>query len=196
MTDIPVFSISAWSGTGKTTFLEKLIPELKKRGLRVAVLKHDAHEFEVDAEGKDSWRMTRAGADISMIVSDTHAAYMENRPISVGALLDKVGDVDVILAEGYKNGDFPKIVLYRKAVGKPFPCAFSECAAIVADDAVDAGDTPVFSFSDVSGTADFICERLGRRASETVGAGILAGGKSRRMGADKASLAAGGESFL
>jgi molybdopterin-guanine dinucleotide biosynthesis protein MobB len=80
--DIPVYSFIAKSGTGKTTLIEKLIPELKSRGLRVAVMKHDAHEFDVDKPGKDSWRMTRAGADVTVIASATHAAVMENRPVS------------------------------------------------------------------------------------------------------------------
>ena len=57
---IPIVSVAAWSGTGKTTYLEKLIPEFKRRGLRVAALKHDAHDFDIDREGKDSWRMTQA----------------------------------------------------------------------------------------------------------------------------------------
>ena len=63
MQTIPIFAFSAWSGTGKTTILEQLIPLLKQRGLRIAVLKHDAHDFEIDREGKESWRFSHAGAD-------------------------------------------------------------------------------------------------------------------------------------
>lgn len=69
MQTIPVIAVAAWSGTGKTTLLERLIPVLKERGLRVCVMKHDAHEFEVDRVGKDSWRMTRAGADVTILTN-------------------------------------------------------------------------------------------------------------------------------
>ncbi len=76
---IPVYSVVAWSGTGKTTILEQLIPVLKDHGLRVAVVKHDAHDFQVDEPGKDSYRMTQAGADLSVVTNDHHAAFMDSR---------------------------------------------------------------------------------------------------------------------
>ena len=107
MQDIPIVSFVAWSGTGKTTFLEKLIPALKARGLRLCVMKHDAHEFQADREGKDSWRMTRAGADVTIVTNGKHAAVFENRPVSAEALLARVEGVDLILTEGYKHGPLP-----------------------------------------------------------------------------------------
>ena len=134
MNNIPIYSVVAYSGTGKTTLLEKLIAELKSRGLRVAVIKHDAHEFDIDHEGKDSWRFTRAGADVTVVASESKAAIMENRPVSLEGLLDKITDVDVILAEGYKSGHWPKIAVKRAATGKPLPLPAEECFAIVTDD--------------------------------------------------------------
>ena len=89
MQTIPVIAVAAWSGTGKTTLLERLIPVLKERGLRVCVMKHDAHEFEVDRVGKDSWRMTRAGADVTILTNGAHAAILENRPVTAEALLEQ-----------------------------------------------------------------------------------------------------------
>lgn len=77
---IPVFSVIAWSGTGKTTYLEKLIPVLRKKQLKVAVIKHDGHDFEIDRANADTERFTRAGADISAIISSTHSAVLYNRP--------------------------------------------------------------------------------------------------------------------
>ena len=77
---IPVFSIVAYSDTGKTTFMEKLLPILKSEGIRTAVVKHDSHGFEIDKEGKDSYRITKAGADITGIVSKDRSVLMENRP--------------------------------------------------------------------------------------------------------------------
>ena len=153
--DIPIVSFVAWSGTGKTTFLEKLIPALKARGLRLCVMKHDAHEFQADREGKDSWRMTRAGADVTIVTNGKHAAVFENRPVSAEALLARVEGVDLILTEGYKHGPWKKIALYRAAVGKPFPCPMEECAAIVTDTPLETA-APCFGFSEVEAVADLI----------------------------------------
>ena len=75
---VPVYQFIALSGTGKTTFLEKLVAELKDRGLHVGVYKHDGHDFEIDRPGKDSWRMTQAGADVTLLSSASKAVIMEN----------------------------------------------------------------------------------------------------------------------
>lgn len=100
MQPIPVCAVTAWSGTGKTTFLEKLVPALKMFGLRIAVVKHDGHDFDLDHPGKDSWRMTAAGADVTAIVSPFRAAIMENRSISMESVISNIQDVDLILIEG------------------------------------------------------------------------------------------------
>jgi len=162
LNNIPIFSVVAFSGTGKTTLLVKLVEELKSRGLRVAVIKHDAHEFDIDHEGKDSWRFTRAGADVTAIVSGTKAAIMENRPIPIESLIDRISDVDLILTEGYKSGAWPKIAIQRSATGRPLPVPAEECFAIVTDVPVDA-NIPCFSLDDVSGLADLIISALIRR---------------------------------
>lgn len=160
-----IYSVVAYSGTGKTTLLEKLIPELKKHGLRVAVLKHDAHEFEVDREGKDSWRMTRAGADISAVASATHAAIMENRPVPTEELLGRLRDVDIILTEGYKHGPWPKIALLRAATGKPLPAPAAECLAIVTDVELDT-HTPCLGFDEVPALAELIIKNMELKQKE------------------------------
>lgn len=103
MPSIPVIAFSAWSGTGKTTIIEQLIPLLKQAGLRVAAVKHDAHDFEIDREGKDSWRFTNAGADVTVIQSQTKTALIEQRSLSLSDVLSRIHDVDVILAEGYND---------------------------------------------------------------------------------------------
>ena len=156
MGSIPVLSVVAYSGTGKTTLLEKLIPALKKRGLRLCVMKHDAHDFQVDKEGKDSWRMTQAGADVTIVTNGAHAAVFENRPVSDAELLSRVQDVDLILTEGYKHGNWKKI---GKAVGKPFPCPLEECAAVVTDTPLDT-TLPCFGFEDVEALADLIVKEI------------------------------------
>ena len=163
MSSIPVYTFVAWSGTGKTTFLEKLVAELKARGLRVATIKHDAHDcFEVDKPGKDSWRMTQAGADIAVIMSDTHSAMMENRPVSLDAMIARIHDVDVILTEGYTPGPWPKIGIRRAATGTDFRFPAEECLAVISDTPVEAA-VPTFALGDARSMADFLLADMKKR---------------------------------
>ena len=159
MSRIPVYSVVAFSGTGKTTLLEKLVAELKTRGFRVAVIKHDAHDFDIDHEGKDSWRLTRAGADVTIVASGNKAAIMENRPVPLESLIHGITDVDVILTEGYKGGEWPKIALKRGATGKPLPLPADDCFAILTD-VPEKTTAPCFTLDDVSGLADLIIKQL------------------------------------
>ena len=160
VSDIPIISVVAFSGTGKTTFLERLIPVLKKRGLRLAVMKHDAHDFQVDREGKDSWRMTRAGADVTVLTNGQHAVLFENRPVEDAQILEQIRDVDLILTEGYKHGPWKKIALYRRELGKPFPCPIEECMAVVSDTAMENVPVPCYDFESVEKVADLIEEEI------------------------------------
>lgn len=152
---IPVYSFIAYSGTGKTTFIEKLIPELKKQGLRVAVIKHDGHDFEMDKEGKDTWRMTRAGADVTGIISAKKAAIMENRPLDFEDLLRRIKNVDVVLAEGFKTGDWPKIMIHRAGSQKPMPLEPQKCLAVVSD-VRPKEKCRHYGLTDVGGVAELI----------------------------------------
>ena len=130
-----MFAIAAYSGTGKTTFLEKLIPELKRQrpGLRIGVVKHDVHGFTVDQEGKDTRRLAEAGADLTAILNDTHAAVMEHRPRSVYEILEGLSELDLIFLEGFKKEPFRKILLYRKEAGQPPAADPAECFLVIAD---------------------------------------------------------------
>jgi len=156
---IPVISFVAYSGTGKTTLLEKVVAELKSRGTRIAVIKHDAHEFDVDKQGKDTWRFTQAGADVVAIANARHAAIMENRPISFEDLVAKIDNVDIIITEGWKNADLTKIALRREATGNDFPTDIVNVVAYVSDTEFDT-HLPVFSFEGVRDIADFITARI------------------------------------
>ena len=158
MTNIPVVAFAAYSGTGKTTLIEKLILELKSRGLRLAVIKHDGHKFEIDHEGKDSWRFAQAGADITMISSAEKTAYIEKGDLSLEQLLGMVHGVDLILVEGYKNKDLPQIGIARKETGKGFTADISRFIALVTDLDVET-DIPCFGLEDIPSIADFIQER-------------------------------------
>jgi molybdopterin-guanine dinucleotide biosynthesis protein MobB len=155
--DIPVYSFIGFSGSGKTTFIEKLIPELKRRGIRLGVIKHDAHDFEIDKEGKDSWRFSNAGADVVEISSAEKTAIISktNKAMHLDEIISRMGNVDLIITEGYKAGDKPKIAIYRAASGKPLPLEPEKLTAIVTD--VDTKtDIPCFGLEDVEKVVDFI----------------------------------------
>lgn len=158
MNNIPVIAFAAYSGTGKTTLIEKLVRELKSRGLRLAVIKHDGHKFEIDHEGKDSWRFAKAGADITVISSVEKTAYMEHGELSLEQLLGMVQGVDLILVEGYKNENLPQIGIARAATGKGFPFEPEHFIALVTDMEMDT-DIPCFGLEDITLIADFILER-------------------------------------
>ena len=174
---IPVFAIAAYSGTGKTTFLEKLIPELKRQrpGLRIGVVKHDVHGFTVDQEGKDTRRLADAGADLTAILNDAHAAVMEHRPRSVYEILEGLSELDLIFLEGFKKEPFRKILLYRKEAGQPPAADPAECFLVIADSAdcfQGIADSDVISRSDDARKfhADFRPEE-----TERIAAAVLKG---------------------
>ena len=158
MNNIPVIAFAAYSGTGKTTLIEKLVRELKNRGLRIAVIKHDGHRFEIDHEGKDSWRFAKAGADITVISSSEKTAYVEQGELTLEQLLDMIHGVDLILVEGYKNEKLPQIGIARAATGKGFPFEPEHFIALVTDMKMDT-DVPCFGLDDIVPVADFILER-------------------------------------
>ena len=161
MTNIPVIAFAAYSGTGKTTLIEKLVCELKNRGLRLAVIKHDGHKFEIDHEGKDSWRFQKAGADITLIASATKMALVEQRPRTFEENIAMLHDVDLILVEGYKQETLPRIGICRKATDKGLPGDVTDYVAVVTDDteiaarAQEAG-IPHYGLDDVDGVIALI----------------------------------------
>ena len=144
---IPVLGFSAYSGTGKTTLLRKLIPLLREEGVQVAVIKHAHHDFDIDIPGKDSYELRKAGADQVLIASDRRRALItETVPATdpeLAELVDTidVSDVDLILVEGFRHLPFSKIELHRPSLGKPliFP-EDSSIMAIATDAPVEAGE--------------------------------------------------------
>jgi len=114
---LPVVSIVGNSGSGKTTFLEQLIPKVIKRGYKVATIKHDAHNFEIDKPGKDSWKHRKAGAETVILSAKNRLAMIRELDTEVG--LDDIlanyisEDIDLVITEGYKTGDKPKIEIFR-----------------------------------------------------------------------------------
>ena len=161
---IPVFSFIAWSGTGKTTYLERLIAALGERGVRVAAVKHDAHRFDLDREGKDSWRFARAGAEVVAIADDEKLAVMEYRPVRLAGLLERIRDVDLILVEGWHEEAVRPVLLHRAKTGRPPKLAPDQCFAVVSDVPLPCGDRPCFPLDDPAPLADFLLAQIGRRA--------------------------------
>ncbi|MBV7316044.1 bifunctional molybdopterin-guanine dinucleotide biosynthesis adaptor protein MobB/molybdopterin molybdotransferase MoeA [Shewanella sp. NIFS-20-20] len=123
---IPVLGFCAYSGTGKTTLLKQLIPELNRRGLRLAVIKHAHHNFDVDIPGKDSYEMRKAGARQMLVASHVRWALMTEDAVDGDPQLPhllaqiEADKVDMVLVEGFKKLELPKIELHRAAHGKPF----------------------------------------------------------------------------
>ena len=155
-----VYSFIAWSGTGKTTYLERLIAALRARGLRVAAVKHDAHRLDLDREGKDSWRFARAGAELVAVADGEKCAVMEYRPVTLAELLPRLSDADIVLVEGWHEEAGNPILLHRASLGKPPKLAPSECFAVVSDTALDAGDRPCFPLDDPAPLADFLLSQI------------------------------------
>lgn len=155
----PIVSIVGKSNAGKTTLLEKLIPELVKRGYRVATVKHDVHGFDIDHEGKDSWRHKKAGAHTTIVSSPGRIALIENADHD--HTLDEIRDnyvkkADIILTEGYKGNPFPKIEVFRSALKRAPLCRKEDnLLAVAADIKLDTG-VPCFDINDARSIVDLI----------------------------------------
>ncbi|SMB99093.1 molybdopterin guanine dinucleotide biosynthesis accessory protein MobB [Thermanaeromonas toyohensis ToBE] len=161
---IPIISVVGKSDVGKTTLLVKLIPELKSRGYRIATIKHDTHGFDIDRPGKDTWKHAEAGADIVAISSPSKVAFIEKveRELTLDEVASRIKGVDLIITEGYKRGNKPKIEVHRKAMGGGLLCTEEELLAVVTDEPLLV-KVPLFGLDDVAGLADFIETQILKR---------------------------------
>ncbi|MFZ5945391.1 MAG: molybdopterin-guanine dinucleotide biosynthesis protein B [Bacillota bacterium] len=150
----PIISVVGTTGCGKTTFLEKLIKKLKNRGLNVGVIKNDVHGFDIDRPGKSTWRFLEAGADNVMICGPDKMAFIEKHEEKqcLDYYLTFLKKMDLVLTEGFKRENKPKIELYRKTNEKEYLlCSEDELFAIVSDDPLPIEtNKPVFKFNDIS----------------------------------------------
>jgi molybdopterin molybdotransferase len=159
-----IVSIVGKSQSGKTMLMEQLIAEFKKRGYKVAALKHASHGMEIDQPGKDSWRFAQAGSDAVCITSPDELAYIRrlDHDLSIEEIIPIIGcEFDIILAEGFKKSRIPKIEVHRKELGDDLLCSPDELSAIVTDGPLDTlkADTsklPAFRWGDTLAIADFI----------------------------------------
>jgi molybdopterin-guanine dinucleotide biosynthesis protein MobB len=159
-------SFVAKSGTGKTTLLEKVIAELKSRGYRIGVIKHDAHHFDIDHPGKDSHRLTQAGADTMLITSPEKLAVIKKHAASppIEELIAAYfGDVDLVLTEGFKKSGLPKIEVHRRERSGTLLCRGEQhdpsLVAVASDEPLQV-DVPVLDLNSPSQVADFVEERI------------------------------------
>lgn len=156
---VPIVAFVGKSGSGKTTLLEKVIAELTRKGHRVGVIKHDAHGFEIDHEGKDSWRHKKAGAvtvalsspEKFAVIKDVAPEWLPERIIAL-----YLSDVDVVVAEGFKKSPFPKIEVVRKANSSRPVCAKDKRLLAFASDFKVSKKLPVFGLDDYKGIASLI----------------------------------------
>jgi len=164
----PVIGFAAWSGTGKTTLLRKIIPLLRERGIRVGMIKHAHHGFDIDIPGKDSYELRKAGADQMLVASARREALVVERVSDTDPDLNRLltrldqDTLDLLLVEGFKHETFPKIELYRAARGKPPMYPGDHTIIAVAADSVlpESTELPVLDINDPGQVAGFICARF------------------------------------
>ncbi|MFO8100564.1 MAG: molybdopterin-guanine dinucleotide biosynthesis protein B [Dehalococcoidia bacterium] len=156
----PIVCIAGRPKAGKTTLIEKLIPELKTRGHRVATIKHTSHDFQMDTEGKDSFKHARAGSDCVVLSSAGKLALLQNidhdpEPAELARLIS--GDFNIVLAEGFKKSKEPKIEVHRGE--GDLVCPPDELMAVVSSQSMEV-DVPRYSPEDIAGLATLIEDKI------------------------------------
>ena len=163
----PVVAVCGWHNAGKTTFLTRLIPELRARGLKIGLFKHDGHGFEMDKPGTDTYVLTEAGADPAGIIGPERFAVLGTGVTSPEQLRFLYTGCDLIIAEGFKYAPYPKIEFRRAAQGRPRIVTDDTLLALVTDIPADPEqeanlpDAPRFSIDDIAGCADLLCRTFG-----------------------------------
>jgi molybdopterin-guanine dinucleotide biosynthesis protein MobB len=159
---VKVVAFVAKSNTGKTTLLEQVIWELKNRGYKVGAIKHDAHRFDIDHPGKDSHRLTEAGADTMLITSPEKLALIKKHaaaPPLEELIATYFADVDIVLTEGFKMSSLPKIEVHRQERSPTLLCRGEHhdpmLVAVASDEALKL-DVPVLDLNDIKGVTDFV----------------------------------------
>jgi molybdopterin-guanine dinucleotide biosynthesis protein MobB len=171
---IPVIGFAAWSGTGKTTLLRRLIPWLTERGLRVAVIKATHHDFEIDRPGKDSHVLRQAGAVQTLLVSPRRTAFIMEHAHPAESDLSRalahlrVEHADLVLVEGFRHLPFPKIELHRAALGRQLLYPGDRSMIAIATDAPlpEHPAIPVLDLNDIAEVGEFVLGRVAMTASQ------------------------------
>ncbi|MXQ09588.1 molybdopterin-guanine dinucleotide biosynthesis protein B [Alphaproteobacteria bacterium GH1-50] len=161
-----VWGVVGWKNSGKTGLMERLVTEFTGRGLTVSTVKHAHHVFDVDHPGKDSHRHRQAGATEVLLSSRKRWALMhelrEEAEMPLETLLAKLSPVDLVLVEGYKRDQHPKVEAHRAETGNPLIATDDPTVrAIASDSGAAADDRPTFDLNDTVAIADFIAKELG-----------------------------------
>jgi molybdopterin-guanine dinucleotide biosynthesis protein B len=167
-----VMGIAGYSGSGKTTLVERLIPALRSRGLRVSVVKHAHHDFEIDHEGKDSWRHRQAGAAEVLVTSPrrwalVHELRNDPKP-TLQDHLARLGHCDIVLVEGFKREPIPKLEVHRAASGKPSLWPTDGDIVGLATDVPVVSGLPQFPLDAIEAIADFVVAHLGLQPGQSI----------------------------
>lgn len=154
---VPVFAIVGRSGSGKTKFIESLVPELRSRGLRVAYVKHCHKGFDLDRRDKDSGRVLEAGAEVAVLVSPERTAVIERNNSKLSELVEGLrSGTDVVVVEGFKSEPVRKIEVFRSALGSSLVCGSDpNLLAVISDEPVKA-DLPTFGSEKIEEFVDFL----------------------------------------
>ncbi len=167
---IPLLAVAAWSGTGKTTLLKKLIPALCARGVRPGLIKHTHHDMDVDTPGKDSYELRKAGAAQTLVASSQRWALMTETPdeteLDLGWLVSRMDEtrLDLVLVEGFKHEPVPKILLWREDCGHDVTeLTIDEHVIAVASDVALTLKIPVLDLNDIEAVAAFVLQWLAQK---------------------------------
>lgn len=172
----PLLGFVAYSGTGKTTLLEQLIPALRARGLRIALIKHAHHDFDIDTPGKDSYRLRQAGATQVMVASAKRWALVTEHTVprdepELSQLLPHLDPdcFDLLLVEGFKHAHFPKVELWRHELGKPLLHPQDENIIALASDSAPATKPaiPLLDINNIAAIADFVVGWIAQQKKPT-----------------------------
>ena len=157
-----VIGVAGWSGAGKTTLISRVIPYLRGQGLRVSVIKHAHHAFDVDVPGKDSWVHRQSGAQEVLVSSANRWALMHElrgaAEPSLPELLTKMSPVDLLIVEGFKSEPYRKIEVHRKDSGKPPLFPGDPAIVCIATDAAIETALPVAHLDDIPAVAAMMCK--------------------------------------
>jgi len=164
---VKAVAIVAWSGTGKTTLIESLIALATADGIAVGAVKHDAHRFEIDQPGKDSHRFTAAGSAATLLASDDKLAFVRRHTDCppVEELIQRyLGDLELVLVEGWRHSALPRIEVHRPELGRPLICRAPgqhdpHLIAVASNGALDV-DVPVLDLDDPAAVFAFLRERI------------------------------------
>jgi molybdopterin-guanine dinucleotide biosynthesis protein B len=170
-----LIGFAGWSGSGKTTLVERVIVLLARRGLKVSLIKHAHHDFDIDRPGKDSWRHRAAGCGEVLVSSGRRWALMHELRGAPEATLDeligRLSPCDLLLVEGFKHAPIPKIEIHRAALGRPLLFPLDRHVIAVATDVPLDTALPQFGLDDAAAVADFIVARALSRAQVPIRAG-------------------------